>query len=446
MFKTPGPVVLPVVHVLDTQQTANNIRTAVCEGAHGVLLINHDFAIDKFLPILREVRAAFPLVWLGINFLATTAKEAFPILSSLAREGVPIDAYWADDARIDESESLDKQTEAIDIARMREESGWNGLYLGGVAFKKQRLVNPADYTTAATLAQGYMDVVTTSGVATGAATDIEKVEVFRQACADTPLAVASGVSPDNAGDYVNRVDCIVVATGINCTDDFYNIDPMRLRRLMHTARKAGIGNQEDSTGSDRWYLPMMAPNIKGPTFAWVDPSTIYINSHSFHALLDDLLEPFDASEIDVVAGFDAMGFVLGAAMATRLGKGFLTIRKAGKLPVETTAIDFVNYSGRTQQLEMRTPAFKPGTRVLLVDQWIETGGTMGGGVALVERQGGIVAGIAAICIEESKAGIELRKRYKCASAVLPGTVVQDQCNRQVLDAFTQFRVECYFPD
>ena len=446
MFKTPGPVVLPVVHVLDARQAARNITTVIREGAPGVLLINHDFSLDAFLPILREVRTAFPMVWLGINFLGVTGKEAFPILAELARDGILIDAYWADDARIDESLSFENQVEAIEISAAREQSGWKGLYLGGVAFKKQRLVEPDGYLAAAKVAQGYMDVVTTSGVATGEPADIDKIETFRLACENSALAVASGVSPENAADYVNRVDCILVATGINFTGDFYNIDPYRLRRLMTTARQAGSSDLADSLDTERWYLSMMAPNIKGPNFAWLDPSTIYINSRSFHALLDDLLEPFEADDIDVVAGFDAMGFVLGAAMATRLGKGFLTIRKAGKLPVETTAVDFVNYSGRTQQLEMRTPAFKLGTRVLLVDQWIETGGTMGAGVELVEDQGGIVAGIAVVCVEESRGGVELRNKYKCSSAVLPGTLVQDQCNRQDLESFEQFRTQSYFPD
>ena len=57
-----------------------------------------------------------------------------------------------------------------------------------------------------------------------------------------------------------------------------------------------------------------------------------------------------------------------------------TIRKAGKMPVDADAVDFKNYSGRVQQLEMRQPDFAPGTRVLLVDQWIETGGTMAGAI------------------------------------------------------------------
>ena len=190
----------------------------------------------------------------------------------------------------------------------------------------------------------------------------------------------------------------------------------------------------------------MAPNVRGERFARLDPSTIYINAAAFHALIDDLIAPFEPSEIDVVAGFDAMGFVLGTAIATRFGKGFLTIRKAGKVPVETDVVDFVNYSRRTQQMEMRKPAFAPGTRVLLVDQWVETGGTMDAGIRLVERQGGAVAGIAAVCIEENEGGAVYRGRYRCSTAVIPGTAEQDQCNRKTMDHFTDFDPTCYFPE
>ena len=138
----------------------------------------------------------------------------------------------------------------------------------------------------------------------------------------------------------------------------------------------------------RWYLSLMSPNTKGPQFAWLDPTSIYINSSAFSDLLDDLCADLDADEIDVVAGLDAMGFVLGAALGARLGRGFLPIRKSGKLCVDTDKVTYGNYSGRTQDMEMRTPAFAPGTRVLLADQWVETGGTMDGAVRLIERQGG----------------------------------------------------------
>ena len=59
LFKSPGPVVLPVIHVLDTPRTLRNIRAVIASGAPGCFLINHDFAPDRFLPIIADARAAF---------------------------------------------------------------------------------------------------------------------------------------------------------------------------------------------------------------------------------------------------------------------------------------------------------------------------------------------------------------------------------------------------
>ncbi|MEE3024007.1 MAG: phosphoribosyltransferase family protein [Pseudomonadota bacterium] len=196
---------------------------------------------------------------------------------------------------------------------------------------------------------------------------------------------------------------------------------------------------------ERWYLDIMSPNTKGEKFAWLDPTSIYINGDAFTQLLDDLTAELDGVECDVVAGLDAMGFVLGAAIATRIGVGFLPIRKAGKLCVDTDSVSFTNYSGRTQEMEMRTPAFAAGTRVLLVDQWIETGGTMDGAIRLVERQGGIVAGMVTIAMEDNERTAEYRARYPVVTAVQPGTSRQEQCNRQTLESFADYRPEMAFP-
>ena len=452
LFKTAGPAVLPVIHVRDAAQAGRNAAIAIEAGAQGVFLINHDFAHEELVPILAEVRARFPSLWLGVNFLAVTGRDAFPVLGRLEAEGVEIDACWADDARIDERVPADGQTEARYIAAAREASGWTGLYFGGTAFKKQRPVAPADHETAARTAAGWMDAVTTSGVATGRAADRAKIAAFRRGCGDAPLALASGVTPDNAADYAADVDAMLVATGINRSDDFYEIDPERLRRLLAVTRAASAKREGDATPAvpespgERAYLAAMAPNVKGETFAWLDPSTLYVNAATFRAVVDDLVAPFDPAGIDVVAGFDAMGFVLGSAIAVRLGKGFLTLRKAGKLPVESDTVQFVNYSGRTQEMEMRTPAFRPGTRVLLVDQWVETGGTMDAGVRLVERQGGVVAGIATVCIEESERTRVFRERYRCSTSVPPGSEWQRQCNAQWLEYFSRFDPAVYFPE
>ena len=199
------------------------------------------------------------------------------------------------------------------------------------------------------------------------------------------------------------------------------------------------------TRNTRWYLDIMSPNTKGEKFAWLDPTSIYINGDAFTQLLDDLTADLEGVDCDVVAGLDAMGFVLGAAIATRIGVGFLPIRKAGKLCVDTDVVSFTNYSGRTQDMEVRKPAFAAGTRVLLVDQWIETGGTMDGAIRLVERQGGIVAGIATIAMEDNDRTAGYRASYPVVTAVLPGTDLQEQCNRQTLDSFASYKPEVAFP-
>ena len=196
---------------------------------------------------------------------------------------------------------------------------------------------------------------------------------------------------------------------------------------------------------NRWYLNIMSPNTKGEKFAWLDPTSIYINTNAFIDLLDDLLSDLQEFDCDVVAGIDAMGFVLGSALAAKLGKGFLPIRKAGKLCVDTKKVDFVNYSKRNQFMEIRYPAFEAGTKVFIVDQWVETGGTMGAAIKLIEQQGGLVKGVIALAIEENDNTKKLRNNYKCFSAVIPGSEWQKQCNEQYLQSFKSYKPNMAFP-
>lgn len=230
-------LVTPVIHVLDAAQALRNLDIIDAAGCPGAFLINHDFPVDPFLPILKEVRSARPDLWLGVNFLDKPGDIAFPILGQLAADGCPINAYWADDARIDER--VDRQDIADDIAEIRKKSGWDGVYLGGVAFKKQRPVPDEHHGRAAQLSIPYLDVVTTSGVATGHEADLLKIQAFRNAIGNAPLAVASGITPENAARYCGLVDCFLVATGINYPGDFYNIDPDRLDALLAVTRSQG---------------------------------------------------------------------------------------------------------------------------------------------------------------------------------------------------------------
>ncbi len=238
-FKSVGPVVLPVIHVRDSMQAERNVRILVGEGAPGCFLINHDFAVDRFLPIVRQVRENFPALWLGVNFLGVTGKDAFPVLGGLLRDGVQVDGYWADDARIDERLAENDQAEARAIAAQRATSGWTGFYTGGTCFKKQRPVAPEHYEVSARLAVAHMDAVCTSGMATGHAADGDKIAAFRRGLGDEALTLASGITPENAHEYMGDVDGFMVATGINRDGDFYNIAAAKLARLINLTRQHG---------------------------------------------------------------------------------------------------------------------------------------------------------------------------------------------------------------
>lgn len=103
-------------------------------------------------------------------------------------------------------------------------------------------------------------------------------------------------------------------------------------------------------------------------------------------------EPLDG-RVDVVAGMEARGFLLGAPLATRLGVGFLPLRKAGKLPPPVERVDYALEYG-SAAIELRTGTLRPGARVLLVDDVLATGGTARAAAELVERSGGRVVGLA----------------------------------------------------
>ncbi|XP_066534146.1 zgc:174895 [Hoplias malabaricus] len=182
-----------------------------------------------------------------------------------------------------------------------------------------------------------------------------------------------------------------------------------------------------------WYLSLMAPNTKGPKFAWLDPSRLYCSSQALSDCVQDLIKPFQKADVDLVAGIEAMGFILGSAVATTLGKGFLAIRKAGNLCVETKTQEYSDYSSKGKFMEVRTGVLKPGLRVLIVDQWIETGGTMKAAVKLVENLGATVVGVAAVAIENSKGGKWIKENYRYSHCV--PKELQSQIDSHYLDSF-----------
>ena len=143
-----------------------------------------------------------------------------------------------------------------------------------------------------------------------------------------------------------------------------------------------------------------------------DVTPLFADAQALAQLADDLACPFRRDGIDSVAAIDALGFILGTAVAASLGVGIVPVRKGGKLPVAVDRVDFVDYSGQSKALEVRTDALTAGMTVLIVDEWVETGAQVTAAIALVEKQGARVAGIATICMDLNDTTSKLRSTYK----------------------------------
>ena len=143
-----------------------------------------------------------------------------------------------------------------------------------------------------------------------------------------------------------------------------------------------------------------------------DITPLYSDYIDFNALVDDLIAHINVSTVDIVACIDALGFVLGTAIARKLCVGILTIRKSGKLPVEVDRIEFQDYAKHHKQLEIRRDILSRGMRVLIVDEWIETGTQVSAAISLIEGQGAIVSGIATINMDSNEKTNALRSKYK----------------------------------
>lgn len=123
-----------------------------------------------------------------------------------------------------------------------------------------------------------------------------------------------------------------------------------------------------------------------PGILFRDVSTLLLDGAGFRSAIDRLIATFDPDAVDLIAGIEARGFVVASALSYALSKGKIMLRKSGKLPGEAVGIDYALEYG-TDRIEMHVGAVRQGTRVLLVDDLIATGGTALAGVALLRGQG-----------------------------------------------------------
>jgi len=127
--------------------------------------------------------------------------------------------------------------------------------------------------------------------------------------------------------------------------------------------------------------------IKGIQFR--DITTLMAHGEGFSATIDLLVERARAADADAVAGIEARGFIFGAAVAARLGLGFVPLRKAGKLPIPAIGIDYELEYGAAR-IELDPGAIDRGERVLLMDDLLATGGTALAGAQLLRHAGAVV--------------------------------------------------------
>jgi adenine phosphoribosyltransferase len=141
-------------------------------------------------------------------------------------------------------------------------------------------------------------------------------------------------------------------------------------------------------------LTAVVPDFPNPGITFRDLTPVFADGGALRTITDALAEPF-AGKIDAVAGVEARGFVLAAAAAYALGVGVLIIRKPGKLPREVLSQSYdLEYGSAT--LEIQPDTLPPGSRILVLDDVLATGGTLAASTSLIERAGWVVAGVSVV--------------------------------------------------
>jgi adenine phosphoribosyltransferase len=159
------------------------------------------------------------------------------------------------------------------------------------------------------------------------------------------------------------------------------------------------------------------PDFPKPGIQFKDITPVLADARLFAGAIDLLTEKHQPGTVDAVVGIDARGFIFAAAAATKLHAGFVPVRKKGKLPYQTYEQDYALEYG-TATVAIQVDALKPGSRVLLIDDLLATGGTSGAAAALVHRLGAKILEISFLIELSFLHGREKLKGYPVRSLVV----------------------------
>lgn len=150
------------------------------------------------------------------------------------------------------------------------------------------------------------------------------------------------------------------------------------------------------------------PDFPKPGIVFKDISPLLGDPAALGMAVEQMANPFRGKGVDVVIGAESRGFIFGIAVAQTLAAGFVPVRKPGKLPAQTRSVAYELEYG-TDRLEMHVDALRKGQRVLIVDDLIATGGTMGACVELIRQSGAELLGASVLIELEALGGREKTK-------------------------------------
>ena len=160
------------------------------------------------------------------------------------------------------------------------------------------------------------------------------------------------------------------------------------------------------------------PDYPKPGIMFRDITTLLGDARAFRQAVDELVQPFAGQKVDKVAGIEARGFILGGAVAHQLSAGFVPLRKKGKLPHKTIAVEYALEYG-VDAMEIHHDACAAGDRVVLVDDLIATGGTAEAALKLLRQAGAeVVAACFVVDLPELGGADRLRAHGVAVSTLL----------------------------
>lgn len=221
----------PVIHFLNTETALENARIAFDAGCEGLFIIDMTPPPDgqEYDPTLYEecvkaLVAAWPDKNIGINYLETP-------YNILENQKLGATMEWCDNPGIHSNAAFNHRVLQDDLNQLANDARQinpDFKFFGSVAFKTQ--IPDFAPGESAVVAANYGWIATTSGVETGSPPSVEKMKTMKEALGDRPLAVASGIDPENVLDFLSYVDYFLVATGIS--KSFYEFDPTLVEELI----------------------------------------------------------------------------------------------------------------------------------------------------------------------------------------------------------------------